>query len=147
MCLCCFFLHGLGAALKQKYRLRGGAVPWSGRVEVRVNNEWGTVCDTGFNVKAGNIVCRKLGFGTIKKITGRASYGRGVGAIHMTQLRCVNIGMEHCAKVKLCLYHNATTAKVVGWHNIDAHVHTSTAVVDSECPTQCQAIVSVHAPE
>lgn len=71
----------------QRYRLRGGAVPWSGRVEVRINNEWGTVCDTGFDENAGNIVCRSLGFGTVKKVLGRAGYGRGIGTIHLTQLR------------------------------------------------------------
>lgn len=71
----------------QAYRLRGGAVPWSGRVEVTMNNEWGTVCDTGFDLKEGNIVCRNLGYGTAKRIVGRAGYGRGIGAIHLSQLR------------------------------------------------------------
>ena len=70
-------------------------------MEVRINNQWGTVCDTGFDVKAGNIVCRQLGFGTVKRIVGRAGYGRGVGAIHLTQLRCVNIGMEYCTRVRV----------------------------------------------
>ena len=64
-------------------------MPWSGRVEVRINGEWGTVCDTGFDTKAGNIVCRNLGYGTVKRILGRAGFGRGIGAIHFTQLRCV----------------------------------------------------------
>ena len=80
-------------------------MPWSGRVEGRINGEWGTVCDTGFDVKAGNIVCRNLGFGSVKRIAGRASYGRGVGTIHLTQLRCasVNIGMESVLRFG-CVY-------------------------------------------
>ena len=62
-------------------------MPWSGRVEVKMNGEWGTVCDTGFEEKAGNIVCRNLGYGTVKRIAGRAGFGRGIGPIHFTQLR------------------------------------------------------------
>ena len=68
-------------------------MPWSGRVEVRINGEWGTVCDTGFDTKAGNIVCRNLGYGTVKRILGRAGFGRGIGAIHFTQLRCVCVNV------------------------------------------------------
>ena len=58
-------------------------------MEVRINNEWGTVCDTGFDDKAGSVVCRILGYGTVKKVQGRAGYGRGIGAIHLTNLRYV----------------------------------------------------------
>lgn len=66
-------------------------MPWIGRVEVRKNGEWGTICDTGFDKKAGNIVCKRLGYGTVKRIVGRAGYGRGIGAIHLSQLRYVGI--------------------------------------------------------
>lgn len=66
-------------------------MPWVGRVEVRKNAEWGTICDTGFDNKAGNIVCRRLGYGTVKRIVGRAGYGRGIGAIHLSHLRYVGI--------------------------------------------------------
>ena len=45
---------------------------------------------------------------------------------------------------ELCLYHNATAAKVVGWHNIDAPLHTNTAVADSEGPMHCQASFYTH---
>ena len=71
----------------QVYRLRGGAVPWIGRVEIKMNGEWGTVCDTGFDAREGNIICRNLGYGTVKYIAGRAGYGRGVGRIHLTELK------------------------------------------------------------
>ena len=72
-------------------------------MEVRLNAEWGTVCDSGFDEKAGNIVCRSLGYGTVKRILGRASYGRGVGAIHLTQLRCVDMQKNVLIKLRLQL--------------------------------------------
>ena len=59
---------------------------WKGRVEVKRNNAWGTVCDRRFDELEGNIVCRHLGYGTVKSISG---YGRGVGKIHYTELRSV----------------------------------------------------------
>ena len=60
-------------------------------MEIRLNAEWGTVCDSGFDEKAGNIVCKNLGYGSVKRILGRAGYGRGIGTIHLTQLRCVGM--------------------------------------------------------
>ena len=69
--------------------MRCGCVPWEGRVEVKRNGEWGTICDDGFDVPEGNIVCRRLGYGTVKKILGRGGYGHGVGKIHFTQIQSV----------------------------------------------------------
>ena len=44
-------------------RLAGGASALAGRVEVFHNNEWGTVCDDGFNNSVCHVVCEQLGFG------------------------------------------------------------------------------------
>ncbi len=66
------------------YRLRAGAVPWMGRVEVKRNGEWGTVCDIAWNLAGGSVLCRSLGYGTAKKVSYRGSFGRGVGPIQLT---------------------------------------------------------------
>lgn len=51
-----------------------------------MDGEWGTVCDTSFDAREGNIICRDLGYGTVKHILTRAGYGRGVGKIHLTYI-------------------------------------------------------------
>lgn len=68
-------------------------MPWQGRVEVLYNDIWGTVCDIGFNYNSGNVLCRSLGYGTCRTITARAHYGRGIGKVWMSEVRCN--GTEH----------------------------------------------------
>ena len=43
-------------------RLRNGATLNQGRVEICVNNAWGTVCDDGWGELDGNVVCMQLGY-------------------------------------------------------------------------------------
>ena len=41
-------------------RLVGGSNATEGRVEICLNNEWGTVCDEMWNNTDASIVCRQL---------------------------------------------------------------------------------------
>ena len=43
-------------------RLAGGNIPNEGRVEICVNNEWGTVCDDSWGNTDATVVCRQLGY-------------------------------------------------------------------------------------
>ncbi len=71
----------------QIYRTRGSVVPWQGRVEARVDGEWGTIGDHSWDLKDASVVCRSLGFGSAKTATYFGSFGRGVGKIHYSSLR------------------------------------------------------------
>ena len=45
-------------------RLAGANVANEGRVEICINNEWGTVCDDSWGNTDATVVCRQLGYST-----------------------------------------------------------------------------------
>ena len=67
-------------------RLAGGNAR-EGRVEVRRDGAWGTVCDDGFTSEDAAVVCRQLGHagGEARR---RAAFGEGTGAIRMDDVQC-----------------------------------------------------------
>ena len=46
-------------------RLIGGSRASEGRVEICLNNTWGTVCDDGWTDVDASVVCRQLGYSSL----------------------------------------------------------------------------------
>ena len=87
--------------------LQGGDYPNQGRVEIFLNGEWGTVCDDKFDLNAGNVVCRQLGFDHAIQFYPRSRhFGQGYGPIHLDDVMCQ--GYEE--SIMLC-------------HHLDVGVH------------------------
>jgi len=93
-------------------RLAGSTQPASGRVEILIGDEWGTICDVFWGLADAEVVCRDLGYtGALQATVGACKYGvhtyvcviyqstfthfiiyldfgQGMGPIHRTQVLC-----------------------------------------------------------
>ena len=71
-------------------RLAGGSNQAQGRVEIYYQGKWGTVCDEGWDINDGAVVCRQLGFQEVLSITTMAAnFGPGNGPIQLQDVACV----------------------------------------------------------
>ena len=50
-------------------RLVGGTSPHEGRVELRLYNQWGTICDDGFADDEATVICHMMGYRRYLSVT------------------------------------------------------------------------------
>ena len=95
-------------------RLVNGSNIYEGRVEVCVNNRWGTVCDDLWDTADAEVVCRQLEYNLTSDVVAytNAYFGQGTGPIWLDGVQCT--GSEtHLV--------NCTTYQGIGRHNCGHH--------------------------
>lgn len=60
----------------------------SGRIEIKFQGQWGTVCDDNFNVRHASVVCKQLECGSAISFSSSAIFGEGSGPIWFDDLVC-----------------------------------------------------------
>uniref|UniRef100_A0A3P9KDD8 SRCR domain-containing protein n=1 Tax=Oryzias latipes TaxID=8090 RepID=A0A3P9KDD8_ORYLA len=81
--------HGEDAGVICEIRLAGsGSTCCSGRVEVKQNGSWATVCYNGWDLNDANVVCKEMGCGPALTATESAGFGQGSGQIWLKNVTC-----------------------------------------------------------
>ena len=60
----------------------------SGRVEVYLYDQWGTICDHGWDLNDAQVVCRQLGCGRVLSAPRGATFGPGQGSTGLDYAHC-----------------------------------------------------------
>ena len=60
----------------------------TGRVEIFYNDQWGTICDHGWDINDANVLCKQLGFPQASHACSGATHGQGTGLIWMNDIAC-----------------------------------------------------------
>lgn len=78
-------------------RLVGGSNSSEGRVEIRVNGRWESICATNFSTDDARVICRVLGYAKARKTSQPNDFGTG-GYPPLLTLGCTGVekSIEEC---------------------------------------------------
>uniref|UniRef100_A0A8C5HWB3 Antigen WC1.1-like n=1 Tax=Gouania willdenowi TaxID=441366 RepID=A0A8C5HWB3_GOUWI len=106
--------------LTGQVRLVNGHDKCSGRVEVLRHEQWGTVCDHGWDLREAYVVCLELGCGLAESALPAAAFGLGQGEIWLHHVQCSGheSSLTRCAVVLqrniYCTHENDAGVKCSG---------------------------------
>lgn len=95
-------------------RLISGSSSSEGRLEILLNNTWGTVCDDFFTASyEGAVACRQLNFTGILRLEASQYFGEGSGQIWLDDVHCIGneTSLVQCSHKRI---HNCRHAEDVG---------------------------------
>ncbi|XP_077989453.1 scavenger receptor cysteine-rich domain-containing protein DMBT1-like [Glandiceps talaboti] len=137
-CAAPFYLQGSSCTLEcdefsiqisDKVRLVSGYSPLEGRVEIKYENNYGTICDDQWDLDDGDVVCQELKLGHAVEVYGGAHFGQGSGQILLDEVVCA--GNE--SSIFQC--------KHVGWKSSDCR-HSEDAGVRCSGPDMSRTCIS-----
>ena len=114
---CCLHVDETQTPISVKVRLSGGRNASEGRVEVKYNGTWGTVCDDYWSLQDANVVCKMAGFESAVRATNYASFGKGTGPIWLDDVNC--LGTES----------TITECEYIGWDRSNCRHREDAGVV------------------
>ncbi|EFX72191.1 hypothetical protein DAPPUDRAFT_254629 [Daphnia pulex] len=124
-------------------RLADGPDSLSGRVELRQNGIWGTVCDDDFGPEEATVICRMLNLNGPAQPAKSGSFGPGKGPIWLDELGCSgteNTLME-CARLPWAKHncrHTEDAGKLPEEKTESDHVSSLTDLVQlGTLPVKC----------
>ncbi len=123
------YFHALNLSTASNFpvRLVGGKDEHEGRVEIKHDKEWTTVCDTGWDKIDADIICHQLGYRrAIRESTG-AEFGEGTGTILLSNVQCKKDDLKYRYDVRYC--------NVTDWYPTEdecTHAQDAGVVCDAE---------------